>query len=125
MSKKQRTPQKNNKKPHINQKRNPNETKNAPKQNRKKNTEQQVSTKRSLTKAKTALSKYFPNCDELMEGFEPPDYLNILNSLDEKDFFYTDWKDYNREEAKKSGIVGPDRIKQEIQIFAEKNNLKF
>ena len=55
----------------------------------------------------------------------PATLSDVLKCLDEVKLFYTDWKDYDKEDAIKSGIVGPDHIKRELKRLAKGQGLQF
>ena len=63
--------------------------------------------------------------EALKEHLGAPDYDDILQCLQEIEIFYTDWKDYEKEDAVMSGIVGPDFIKYKLKEFARKHDLIF
>ena len=63
--------------------------------------------------------------ETLLAKVDTPKYSDILQYLKDVKLFYTDWKSYDRPEAKKAGICGPDQIKEEIRKFTKKYNLEF
>ena len=80
----------------------------------------------SEAKSKTTVAKKIgQNLLKLKDKMDMPDYEDILQCLQEIKIFYTDWKHYDKDNAIKAGIVGPQHIKEQLKHFSKKHNLLF